>query len=1241
MSDNCIQFVGDNVIPCENIYFPNFDNPNEFNNEQFSSFVQQKYNSPSYKFEDNYLEESSKPSEGFQLRQQQKFVAKYVNKHNDLGGCLIYHGLGSGKCHAYNTEILLDSGETILVQDIVVGDLLMGDRHIPQKVLSLGRGTDRMYEVRTATGENFTCNSEHILCLKTVSLLLPHKGVIEMTINQYNTLSLEDKKDLRLYRNPMQFKSSGDPPNNGAYLGGDLHREIKVSTLASRHAFVENLKSTNPLLEFTQSPTGLRWLINSMGIQCVVTANKMNTKWVVTITDSPLIPFTVTYKNIDNFYGFTLSGNHRYRLGNFVVTHNTCTSILVGEAFKAYKNQQELGSLKGIDDRIIVALPPAVREQFMEELKGKITEDQKRTGCITGITYNGDVISYEKDEVRSDLSNLEAVVSINTNKKQTNKTTGQLNRTTRSVKGLTYKKSNVDVNINKYWNIITHIGLINKLVLQKDANTIQPLAKQLQRGGSLMIIDEIQNLVSESGILYEKLLNVIKIFSRNNRVVVLSATPIYDKPFEIGLTLNILNPRVYFPTTKREFDALFMDEDTNTMKNKDLFYWMCNGYVSYFSGGNPRSFPFKRVIEKHYPMGSDQYNLYIKVLLNEAKMIDLDSENNKGENKNYLSRVRQYSNIVFPDEKDNKPKTKLESLRTLSTTTNNDSFLQTLSLKYSPKLAEIAKMICDNKGTHMVFSDLRVYGVEALGVILDRLGFTHLTPKLLKSKILNVFCKNPDNTKYYTIWSGEIKAGDREEYSSKIRMIYNHKDNIDGRLLKAVLGTTSIMEGVSFRNVRNVHIMNPWWNESRIQQVIARAIRYKSHEGLPEEDRFVNVYKHYTIFKGYPYSEYRAVKDEATDTKGQFQNSTMKGKIANVSSRGFFTVTVDQHMGNRAFEKKKQSVEFERVLKSSAVDCQHNKNANLVRLEEYITPYYDTKKTKEDKEEEQLYRIYYINPSSNMVFIRCQNKKPIYLISENEYNVLLTKKTYDSEVFSKTDITFVEAVVDHPQIRKKTVSNEDGTIKSVFTYKVKEDNPMVISTTGLNKTTTDFIINEDIDCSNNNGYLPGTNKTKQFQKVLESSNRYKKLGNLFSDVLYPGNTMEPKKEILTCISGKIINGTDTKLNDKLVKWLNQKIEETDEKKGRNKIIGDIIANDIRDYDSNLMNKFIFNPEDITEAMLTGIETSLNFQAGETTLNQFLEVVENAKDFYDVLKDIGMTQLKILLKECKKKVGDKR
>ena len=71
---------------------------------------------------------------------------KTLYLYNNIG--ILANQVGSGKCHSYNTPILMGDGLIKMVQDIKVGEYLMGDDSIPRKVLSLGRGKDKMYEIK-------------------------------------------------------------------------------------------------------------------------------------------------------------------------------------------------------------------------------------------------------------------------------------------------------------------------------------------------------------------------------------------------------------------------------------------------------------------------------------------------------------------------------------------------------------------------------------------------------------------------------------------------------------------------------------------------------------------------------------------------------------------------------------------------------------------------------------------------------------------------------------------------------------------------------------------------------------------------------------------------------------------------------------------------------------------------------------------------------------------------------------
>lgn len=109
----------------------------------------------------------------FFLPEKEYLLAIMNNKinNNNIGSAsnswnnLILHGKpGLGKCHGINTGILMHNGTIKMVQDIVVGDLLMGDDSIARQVISLCTGTEMLYTV-TQDNDTYTVNKSHVLSL--------------------------------------------------------------------------------------------------------------------------------------------------------------------------------------------------------------------------------------------------------------------------------------------------------------------------------------------------------------------------------------------------------------------------------------------------------------------------------------------------------------------------------------------------------------------------------------------------------------------------------------------------------------------------------------------------------------------------------------------------------------------------------------------------------------------------------------------------------------------------------------------------------------------------------------------------------------------------------------------------------------------------------------------------------------------------------------------------------------------
>jgi len=127
------------------------------------------------------------------------------------------------RCHGKGTRILMYDGSTKNVEDIIVGDLVMGDDSKPRKVKSLARGKDDMYRVTPNKGSTpFTCNKEHILSLKERYGLNDSKTrIVNLTVMDYLNKSDRFKKKTYCYKpkSPVVFENTYIPKHDPYLLG--------------------------------------------------------------------------------------------------------------------------------------------------------------------------------------------------------------------------------------------------------------------------------------------------------------------------------------------------------------------------------------------------------------------------------------------------------------------------------------------------------------------------------------------------------------------------------------------------------------------------------------------------------------------------------------------------------------------------------------------------------------------------------------------------------------------------------------------------------------------------------------------------------------------------------------------------------------------------------------------------------------------------------------------------------------
>jgi len=186
------------------------------------------------------------------LRDYQEEIIDIYMKHartplccgsTELGnGGILEVPCGAGKCLGKDTKILMFDGSIKLVQDIVVGDILMGDDSTPRNVLSLARGREMMYKVCSSKGDGYIVNESHILSLKCSTYLnknSPKGTVIDMSVSDYLNLpkSYHGRGGPLLgYRVPILFKEKEveiDPYLFGYWLGDGSSRGTRISTQES------------------------------------------------------------------------------------------------------------------------------------------------------------------------------------------------------------------------------------------------------------------------------------------------------------------------------------------------------------------------------------------------------------------------------------------------------------------------------------------------------------------------------------------------------------------------------------------------------------------------------------------------------------------------------------------------------------------------------------------------------------------------------------------------------------------------------------------------------------------------------------------------------------------------------------------------------------------------------------------------------------------------------------------------
>ena len=589
------------------------------------------------------------------------------------------------------------------------------------------------------------------------------------------------------------------------------------------------------------------------------------------------------------------------------------------------------------------------------------------------------------------------------------------------------------------------------LISYNAPNTLDLLKKAV--GGQLkhrfIIVDEVHNLISmmvnpkgKKGYqIYQTLMDAV-----DCKFMFLSATPLLNSPFELGILFNILKGYMMykgtrytlFPEEEAEFENYFIDYETQKIRNPQLFKKRVLGLVSYYYGAKGGVYP-QLVIHPPYEIEFSDYQFSKYAIARQSEM-EKEAKSKSGEkqklanlsgtkatatvqlNKDKISSTfrifsRQFSNYVFP-EKIKRPLPRdysilvkthlnpnpdkwtvdqvtelmelfdddvesydlfvsqfkeltndLERVKYLQETiesfgkqaqefkgitSDEEQFIyQQLELPSSyqiaienslklldakkeiyfdelldclgPKMEMMYRNIMEGEGSEgmaFIYSQFRTLeGVNIFARVLQAHGFELLPFNQINASNIG----NYVGLNRYVIYSGE----EDNQIRDKILWIYNHSLNRDGHICKVFLGTAAAAEGISLRNTKQVHILEPYWNEVRIQQAIGRARRICSHEDLPENQRKVHVFRYHMILSKEQQQKfgetestdeaiYRIAKTKET-INAQFLQ-ILKDASIDCYLNAYHNITADNPISCFAFDEKETGISFYPSLGEDTVD---------------------------------------------------------------------------------------------------------------------------------------------------------------------------------------------------------------------------------------------------------------------------------------------------------------------------------
>ena len=553
-------------------------------------------------------------------------------------------------------------------------------------------------------------------------------------------------------------------------------------------------------------------------------------------------------------------------------TGKTCSAITVCEEMRAYMLQMDIAQ------RIIVVASPNVQDNFKLQLF-----DHRKLALVDG------------------LWNLQACTG--------NSFIQEINPM--AMRGLSREVviSQIQAIIRKSYLFLGYLEFANYIAgFEQDEKDSAISKSKIQKvfKGRLIVIDEVHNIREGEETKGKKVAAKLEMLIQNAgglRLLFLSATPMYNSPKEIAWLLNLLHVndgRAAFGS-KDIFnrDGTLVDAEvtgTTVLAEKAL------GYVSFVKGDNPFTFPFrvwpslfapevalmpadapefqmnKRPVVQgieHLSLYPTQLGVFQELAYNhiveglKERSVSRAFEDLDGFGYTLLQRPLEALIMAFPSPRlEEGGHVSSESLvgakglsRVMSFTVDKSTskrskfsykkgfksqkpFAPANIGKYSAKIANLVESAEQSRGVVLAYTQYIDGGIVPCALALEERGFTRATPGLgLLER------PPPSNGSKYIIISGD--RGLSPDNAAEVVMATN-ESNKDGDDVKVILITLAGSEGIDLKFVRQVHVLDPWYNMNRIEQIIGRAVRNCSHKDLPLSQRNVMIFLYVSLLPSTP-----------------------------------------------------------------------------------------------------------------------------------------------------------------------------------------------------------------------------------------------------------------------------------------------------------------------------------------------------------------------------------------------------